>query len=120
MKSRSSKIYFMYFYGCFVWLQEFCYEFSLHATFPIVKSFCMMPILFSRRLYHIKKFIYTKVTGDWFYEGSDVSADFTRNLYASISNFGESSSELLMDFYRSLFCYDLVLERLRMFLRAFP
>lgn len=45
VKSRPSKIYFVYFYGYFVWLQEFPYEVSLHATFPIVKSFCMMAYL---------------------------------------------------------------------------
>ena len=64
-------------------------------------------ILFSCRLFHIKRFSYTKVLGDRFPDDSDVSADFTRNIFALIQIFCESCFESLLEFYRRLFHYDL-------------
>lgn len=44
-------------------------------------------------------------------QSCDVSADYTGNISVLILTFSESCLELLMEFYQSLFHYDLVANR---------
>ena len=111
---------------CDVFEQVLC---SPCSCFHIAKSFCMIPILFSHRLFRIIYFSYTKVVGGRFYEdceveffwrcqSSDIFTDFTRNVFALILIFSGSCFESLMEFYRMVFRFDHCEKRFRRFLRG--
>ena len=68
--------------------------------------------LYDNLSYHITDF--TKVVNQWYVyicQSSIVSAGSTRNVPVVILILGESCLELPMEYYRSLFQYDLVAER---------